>query len=146
MRFERVEPPRELAMRASLIAKIGMLPMEPASLVMERKMLRGIKQRAERLAADATQQTHVHSHDLADQSGRARSTVERSAREVRDVLPGAVGQERRQIAAGDLALLVRPDGGDAARLEPDRAIRIAGQEEATEHRVERHGLDVGARE
>jgi hypothetical protein len=28
-----------------------MIPMEPASLVMERKMLRGIKQRAERLAA-----------------------------------------------------------------------------------------------
>jgi len=31
--------------------RIGMLPMEPASLVMERKMLAGIKQRAERLAA-----------------------------------------------------------------------------------------------
>jgi hypothetical protein len=31
--------------------RIGMLPMEPGSLVMERKMLRGIKQRAERLAA-----------------------------------------------------------------------------------------------
>ena len=30
--------------------KIGMIPMEPASLVMERKMLRGIKQRAEKLA------------------------------------------------------------------------------------------------
>ena len=29
---------------------VGMLPMEPGSLVMERKMLRGIKQRAERLA------------------------------------------------------------------------------------------------
>ena len=28
-----------------------MLPMEPGSLVMERKMLLGIKQRAERLAA-----------------------------------------------------------------------------------------------
>jgi hypothetical protein len=28
-----------------------MLPLEPASLVMERKMLRGIKARAERLAA-----------------------------------------------------------------------------------------------
>jgi hypothetical protein len=27
-----------------------MLPMEPASLVMERKMLQGIKQRAEQLA------------------------------------------------------------------------------------------------
>jgi hypothetical protein len=43
----------------SLIAKIGMVPMEPASLVMERKMLSGIKQRAERLATDANEQTHV---------------------------------------------------------------------------------------
>ena len=34
----------------TLGARIGMLPMEPASLVMERKMLRGIKERAERLA------------------------------------------------------------------------------------------------
>jgi hypothetical protein len=80
MRFERVEPGRVLATRSedgnwvwsfildeqdgqtrlisrnrfrlpSLTAKMGMLPMEPASLVMERKMLRGIKQRAERLAA-----------------------------------------------------------------------------------------------
>lgn len=33
--------------------KLGMVPMEPASLVMERKMLRGIKQRAERLAVEA---------------------------------------------------------------------------------------------
>ena len=32
--------------------KIGMIPMEPASLVMERKMLYGIKQRAERMALD----------------------------------------------------------------------------------------------
>ena len=32
------------------VARLGMLPMEPASLVMERKMLRGIKQRAERLS------------------------------------------------------------------------------------------------
>jgi hypothetical protein len=32
----------------TLAARVGMLPMEPASLVMERKMLRGIKQRAER--------------------------------------------------------------------------------------------------
>ena len=34
----------------SLTARIGMIPMEPASLVMERKMLDGIKRRAERLA------------------------------------------------------------------------------------------------
>jgi hypothetical protein len=31
------------------IGQIGMLPMEPGSLVMERKMLHGIKERAERL-------------------------------------------------------------------------------------------------
>src|SRR5580765_6676172 len=39
----------------SLAAKIGMIPMEPGSLVMERKMLRGIKQRAECLAANGTE-------------------------------------------------------------------------------------------
>jgi hypothetical protein len=84
MRFERVEPERVLATRSedgnwvwsfilderngktrlisrnrfrlpTLVAKIGMLPMEPASLVMERKMLRGIKQRAEHLAAEGTE-------------------------------------------------------------------------------------------
>ena len=81
MRLERVEPERVLAWRSedgnwvwsfvldeqdgqtrlisrnrfrlpSISAKIGMAPMEPASLVMERKMLHGMKQRAERLAAD----------------------------------------------------------------------------------------------
>ena len=35
----------------SLSARLGMVPMGPASLVMQRKMLIGIKQRAERLAA-----------------------------------------------------------------------------------------------
>ncbi len=35
----------------TLTARIGMPPMEPGSLVMERKMLLGIKQRAEALAA-----------------------------------------------------------------------------------------------
>jgi hypothetical protein len=39
--------------------KIGMIPMEPGSLVMERKMLQGIKQRAERLAAEQQEPTHV---------------------------------------------------------------------------------------
>jgi hypothetical protein len=34
----------------TLAARVGALPMEPASLIMERKMLQGIKQRAERLA------------------------------------------------------------------------------------------------
>jgi hypothetical protein len=37
--------------RSTLVARMGMLPMEPGSLVMERKMLRGIKQRAERLGS-----------------------------------------------------------------------------------------------
>jgi hypothetical protein len=39
--------------------KIGMIPMEPGSLIMERKMLYGIKQRAERLAAEQQEPTHV---------------------------------------------------------------------------------------
>ena len=80
MRLERVEPERVLAWRSAdgnwvwtfvleerggatrlisrnrfrlptLAARLGMIPMEPASLVMERKMLHGIKQRAERLAS-----------------------------------------------------------------------------------------------
>jgi hypothetical protein len=80
MRLERAEPERVLAWRSedgnwvwtfvlehgdgstrlisrnrfrvpTLVARLGMLPVEPASLVMERKMLRGIRERAERLAA-----------------------------------------------------------------------------------------------
>ncbi|MBS1888944.1 MAG: SRPBCC family protein [Actinobacteria bacterium] len=80
MRLERVEPERALCWRSedgswvwsfvlderdaktrlisrnrfrlpTLRSRVGMLPMEPGSLVMEQKMLRGIKQRAERLAA-----------------------------------------------------------------------------------------------
>ena len=83
MRFERVEPEHVLVLRSedgnwvwtfvlearngstrlisrnrfrlsTLIARLGMIPMEPASLVMERKMLRGIKERAERLARRGT--------------------------------------------------------------------------------------------
>ncbi len=78
MRLERVEPERVLSWRAedgnwvwtfvlrehdattrlisrnrfrlhTLGSRIGMLPMEPASLIMERKMLLGLKERAERL-------------------------------------------------------------------------------------------------
>lgn len=81
MRLERVEPEQVLAWRSedgnwvwtfvlkerngstrlisrnrfrlpTLGARLGMIPMEPGSLVMERKMLRGIKERAERLAAN----------------------------------------------------------------------------------------------
>ncbi len=80
MRLERVEPEHVLAWRSqdgnwvwtfvlegrdastrlisrnrfrlpTLGASLGMILMEPASLVMERKMLQGIKERAERLAA-----------------------------------------------------------------------------------------------
>ena len=39
--------------------KLGMIPMEPGSLIMERKMLVGIKQRAERLAAEQKEASHV---------------------------------------------------------------------------------------
>jgi len=81
MRIERVEAPRELAWRSgdgnwvwsfvlveradttrlisrnrfrlpSFAGRIAMLPMEPASLVMERRMLYGIKERAEQLASE----------------------------------------------------------------------------------------------
>ena len=80
MRLERIEPDQVIALRSqdrnwvwafvlsetdgttrlisrnrfrlpTLGSRIGMLPMEPASLVMERKMLFGIKQRAELLAS-----------------------------------------------------------------------------------------------
>jgi hypothetical protein len=34
----------------TLAARIGMLPTEPGSFLMERQMLRGIKERAERLS------------------------------------------------------------------------------------------------
>ena len=82
MRIERVAPERVLAWRSedgnwvwtfvlaesggttrlisrnrfrlpTLAARLGMLPMEPGSLIMERRMLRGIKERAERLSRDA---------------------------------------------------------------------------------------------
>jgi hypothetical protein len=82
MRIERAEPERVLAWRSedgnwiwtfvlaesdgttrmisrnrfrlpTLAARIGMLPMEPASLLMERRMLLGIKERVERLSRDA---------------------------------------------------------------------------------------------
>ena len=38
---------------ATVAARLAMLPLEPGSLVMERKMLRGIRARAERLASGA---------------------------------------------------------------------------------------------
>jgi hypothetical protein len=50
----------------SLAARIGMVPMEPGSLAIERKMLRGIRQRAEGLALapgpdlESTPNAHAH--------------------------------------------------------------------------------------
>jgi hypothetical protein len=44
----------------TLRARAGMLLMEPASLVMERKMLLGIKERAERLAAVGIDREQAH--------------------------------------------------------------------------------------
>ncbi len=86
MRFELVDPERVLALRSqdgnwvwafvleaqpggtrlvsrnrfrlpTLLARVGMLTMEPGSLVMERKMLLGIKERAEKLAASLPRTT-----------------------------------------------------------------------------------------
>src|SRR5437763_6451874 len=86
MRFERVEPGHVIAWRSedgnwvwtfvleehdgttrlisrnrfrqpTLAARVRMLPLEPGSLVMERRMLRGIKDRAERLASKASDRT-----------------------------------------------------------------------------------------
>ena len=80
MRLEIVDPPRAIVWRSldgnwvwsfqleatpagtrllsrnrfrvpTLMGRIAMLPVEPGSLVMERKMLLGIRDRAERLAA-----------------------------------------------------------------------------------------------
>jgi hypothetical protein len=99
MRLERVEPEQVLAWRSAdgswvwtfileknagatrLIsrnrfrlrtpaARVAMLAMEPGSLLMERKMLRGIKQRAERLSLN----TGVAA------SGRARAPLARGAK------------------------------------------------------------------
>ena len=95
MRLERVEPESVLAWRSDdgnwvwtfvltptargtrlisrnrfslprLVDRIGMVPMEPASLLMERKMLLGIKQRAERLASMhrvAPKKSHISDHN-----------------------------------------------------------------------------------
>jgi hypothetical protein len=86
MRLERVEPGHVIAWRSedgnwvwtfvleeqdgttrlisrnrfrlpTLAARIGMLPMEPGSLVMERRMLHGIKDRAERLPSETSDPT-----------------------------------------------------------------------------------------
>ena len=97
MRIERVEPERVLAWRSedgnwvwtfvlgdragrtrlisrnrfrlpSLAARIGMLPMEPGSLVMERRMLREIKRLSEGLAQEAEDRTGGDRTQAAGQS------------------------------------------------------------------------------
>jgi hypothetical protein len=47
----RSASPSNRFLLANLAARVGMLPMEPGSRVMERKMLRGIKERAERITS-----------------------------------------------------------------------------------------------
>ncbi len=102
MRFERVEARRVLAMRSedgnwvwsfilderdgktrlvsrnrfrlpSLAARIGIVPMEPGSLIMERKMLHGIKQRAERLAAQRKEQVSDRRTPMSQRRSRSRT-------------------------------------------------------------------------
>jgi hypothetical protein len=48
----------------TLVGRLSMLPMEPASLVMERKMLLGIKRRAEALASAAAPGTRSSAQPL----------------------------------------------------------------------------------
>ncbi len=105
MRLVRVEPERVLAWRSQdgnwvwtfvlnqtngttrlisrnrfrlprLVDRIGMVPMEPASLLMERKMLLGIKLRAERLAVGVGEVSKPSAQDLvydsSCRSGRGR--------------------------------------------------------------------------
>jgi hypothetical protein len=105
LRLERVEPPHVLAWRSqdgnwvwtfvldeqagktrlisrnrfrlpTLAARIGMLPMEPGSLVMERKMLRGIRQRAETLAAAAPERSFPLATEPMEPEAAATSAPE----------------------------------------------------------------------
>ena len=57
----------------SLVARLGMLPMEPGSLVMERKMLLGIKQRAETLASAMPSQTPAQERDAGGLGATGRA-------------------------------------------------------------------------
>ena len=53
--------------------RIGMIPMEPASLIMERKMLSGIKQRAEHLARTTQDQAARRAQPATRSSGDDRA-------------------------------------------------------------------------
>jgi hypothetical protein len=62
----------------TLTARLGMVVMEPGSLVMERKMLRGIKQRAERLAVSGSDDPNVHgaeAHEHGSPRGPSRGLI-----------------------------------------------------------------------
>jgi hypothetical protein len=120
MRVERVEPERTLVWRSqdgnwvwafvieerdaetrlisrnrfrlpTLAARIGMLAMEPGSLVMERKMLLGIKERAERLASAAPDQSGDHSvrGSTHSRSGRMLMWNHLAGRRILSVKPSA---------------------------------------------------------
>jgi hypothetical protein len=111
MRLARVEPERVLAWRSEdgnwvwtfvledaggrtrlvsrnryrlprLVDRIGMVPMEPASLVMERKMLLGIKERAEKLAAEINNPGSNSEGDSHDTDSPHTSRVSTCSRRV----------------------------------------------------------------
>jgi hypothetical protein len=58
---------------ATRAARMAMVPMEPASLLMERKMLLGIKQRSERLAAERLAATPATGRPRAGAGSSRRS-------------------------------------------------------------------------
>lgn len=61
--------------RPTLLARIAMIAMEPGSLVMERKMLLGIKQRAELLASASPEPVHRRKPVPTTTQGPLRATV-----------------------------------------------------------------------
>jgi len=63
-----------------------MIPMEPASLVMEQKTLRGIKQRAERLAANGDDPTILGIADVHSKTA-AQVMLRRHVQEGRSAIP-----------------------------------------------------------
>ncbi len=90
-------------------ARVGMIPMEPASLVMEHKMLHGIRERAERLAAGWAPAAVSDGADGPVQSGRVRGQDRRAGQRVEDgARPGHAPAAGRESAAD------RPGVGDRA--------------------------------
>ena len=87
----------------TLAHRLGMIPMEPGSLVMERKMLLGIKQRAERLELMAHQQ--VRRLPVVDDDGRLVGILAQAdiAREAKDKDSGETLQDISQTPTGPRA-------------------------------------------